>query len=69
MCVYIEKADEKYIGSYQMINTMFLRENADGIKIVNREDDAGVEGLREAKESYFPLELLKKYKIVSKKNI
>lgn len=67
--VYVEKADEKYIGSYQMINTMFLRENAEGIKIVNREDDAGVEGLREAKESYFPFELLKKYKIVSKKNI
>lgn len=65
--VYIEKADESYSGSYQGINAFFLQENIEGIKTVNREDDAGLDGLRQAKESYFPYKLLKKYRIISKK--
>ncbi|MGL5055685.1 MAG: DUF2156 domain-containing protein [Fusobacteriaceae bacterium] len=65
--VYIEKADESYSGSYQGINAFFLQENNDGILTVNREDDAGLDGLRQAKESYFPYKLLKKYRIISKK--
>lgn len=65
--VYVEKADESYSGSYQAINAFFLQENKEEILTVNREDDAGLDGLRQAKESYFPYKLLKKYRIISKK--
>lgn len=65
--IYIEKADESYSGSYQAINAFFLQENIEEIITVNREDDAGLDGLRQAKESYFPDKLLKKYRIFSKK--
>ncbi len=46
-----------------MINMTFLEKEFTDYKYVNREDDFGDEGLREAKESYHPLELLKKYEI------
>lgn len=59
--ILIEKADDTYSGSYQAINSLFLQKSCEKFQIVNREDDAGVDGLREAKLSYFPFELLKKY--------
>lgn len=61
--IHIEKGLNNYIGSYQMINMTFLEKEFTDYKYVNREDDFGDEGLREAKESYHPLELLKKYEI------
>lgn len=61
--VHIEKALIEYIGSYQAINMIFLQEEWAGCELVNREDDFGDEGLREAKMSYKPLYLLKKYSI------
>ena len=65
--IHIEKGLNEYIGSYQMINMMFLQNEFKDYKFVNREDDFGDLGLREAKESYHPLELLKKYEIVGVK--
>lgn len=62
--IHIEKGLNNYIGSYQMINMTFLEKEFTDYKYVNREDDFGDEGLREAKESYHPLELLKKYEII-----
>ena len=62
--IHIEKGLNEYIGSYQMINMMFLQNEFKDYKFVNREDDFGDLGLRDAKESYHPLELLKKYEIV-----
>ena len=41
-----------------------MTEKYPNIKYINREDDAGDMGLRMAKESYHPLEILKKYNIV-----
>ncbi|WP_130890699.1 MULTISPECIES: DUF2156 domain-containing protein [Fusobacterium] len=61
--IHIEKGLNNYTGSYQMINMTFLEKEFTDYKYVNREDDFGDEGLREAKESYHPLELLKKYEI------
>ena len=62
--IHIEKGLNNYVGSYQMINMTFLEKEFTDYKYVNREDDFGDEGLREAKESYHPLELLKKYEII-----
>ena len=61
--VHTEKALIDYIGSYQTINMIYLQEEWQGYELVNREDDFGNEGLREAKMSYKPLYLQKKYSI------
>ncbi len=62
--IHIEKGLNQYVGSYQMINHLFAQNEFADCKYINREDDFGDEGLREAKESYHPAFLLKKYEIV-----
>ncbi len=52
--VHIEKAYSDIQGAYPMINQQFAEHFAAGYRYVNREDDAGVEGLRKAKLSYYP---------------
>ncbi len=59
--VHIEKAFPEFRGSYPMINREFLKRNAQQFKYVNREDDIGDEGLRKAKESYYPAFMLEKF--------
>ena len=65
--IHIEKATRAVAGSYEMINKSFaekmITENP-SIKYINREDCAGDEGLRKAKESYHPLEVLKKFNVL-----
>ncbi len=66
---HIEKANIEYHGAYQMVTNQFLRLYAQGdeVKYVNREDDSGDEGLRKAKLSYRPIELLEKNTVYLKK--
>ncbi len=59
--VHIEKAFADIQGAYPMINQQFLLNNADGYVYINREDDAGDEGLRKAKLSYRPIEIAVKF--------
>lgn len=61
--VRFEKAFPEYAGSYQAINFMFLKNHGTGYKYVNREEDMGELGLREAKESYNPIMMLEKYQM------
>ena len=63
-CAYIhfEKADSEIDGIYSAINQMVLKNEFPGVSCVNREEDLGLPGLRKAKQSYEPVELLKKYK-------
>jgi hypothetical protein len=60
--VHIEKADIRYHGAYQMIVREFARYACtEGIQYINREDDAGDEGLRKSKLAWRPCGLLDKY--------
>ncbi len=57
----IEIANPGLVGLAQWINREFVRRECSGFRLVNREQDMGIEGLRRAKLSYQPAGLVKKY--------
>jgi hypothetical protein len=68
--IHVEKANTDIQGLYQVINQEFLmREAGDCMReagdcrFVNREQDMGVTGLRNAKMSYNPVKFIKKYRV------
>ena len=61
--VHIEKANVEFRGLYQAINNEFCKSMPAEIKYINREEDMGIPGLRKAKLSYNPIELIEKYTI------
>ena len=64
--VHVEKADDDIRGLYVAINKWFIENEFPNVTFVNREDDLGLEGLRNAKLSYKPVKLVKKWEILSK---
>ncbi len=60
-CIHIEKVDTSFDGAGAMINNLVATELQQRFKYINREDDLGIEGLRRAKQSYYPVELLEKH--------
>lgn len=60
--IHVEKANGLINGLYGAINQEFLLHAWPDAAFVNREEDTGDEGLRKAKLSYHPVELVKKYK-------
>jgi hypothetical protein len=61
--IHIEKANPAFEGLYPLINQAFLEHEWPEYLYVNREQDLGEEGLRKAKESYFPHQMINKYTI------
>ncbi|MBM4278326.1 MAG: DUF2156 domain-containing protein [Deltaproteobacteria bacterium] len=59
--IHIEKANPVFEGLYPVINQAFLENHWSAYTYVNREQDLGEEGLRKAKESYFPHRMINKY--------
>ncbi len=64
--IHIEKANPDFDGLYPTLNQAFLEHRWSGFTYVNREQDLGEEGLRKAKESYFPHHLVNKYTLTLK---
>ena len=63
MDVHFEKTDPRVPEAYPVINWLFarhIREKFPQVQFLNREDDMGIEGLRKAKESYYPHHMVKK---------
>ena len=58
---HFEKAMGDVIGLGQLINQWFSKYSLKDFEYVNREQDLGVPGLRQAKESYFPHSMVDKY--------
>lgn len=61
--ISVEKGNFAIPGIYQMINQQFLLHSYEDAELVNREDDMGLEGLRQAKESYNPIGYARKYRV------
>lgn len=59
--VHVEKANTEFRGLYQAINNEFCKHVASHVKLINREEDMGIPGLRKAKLSYKPVKLVEKY--------
>ena len=64
--ISVEKGNSEIPGIYQMINQQFLLNSYEDAEVVNREDDMGIEGLRQAKESYNPIGYARKYRVIEK---
>jgi uncharacterized protein len=65
LLIHFEKGMIAFKGVYQAINRMFLADH-DGFEIVNREQDLDDPGIRKAKESYNPVDYVRKYRVVFK---
>lgn len=61
--IHIEKADPDIAGLYSLINQQFCEKQWQNTTYINREQDLGIPGLREAKISYNPDHLVEKYRI------
>ena len=62
--VHVEKAQGEIRGLYQAINHEFCRHLPEDVIFINREEDMGMENLRQAKLSYKPYMMGEKYSAV-----
>ena len=65
--IHVEKAHSHIPGLYQVINQEFLIHEAGDCRYVNREQDLGEKGLRNAKMSYNPSGFIRKYRVREKR--
>ncbi len=65
--VIVEKANPEIKGIYQALNRIFAEKFLSKYKYINREQDAGSEGLRKAKLSYHPHHFVEKLIIKEKR--
>lgn len=64
--IHIEKANTEYDGVYAAINHEFAAREWAEMEFLNREEDMGIEGLRKAKLSYYPLRIVEKFTVAVK---
>ncbi len=65
---HFEKANPDIKGLYQYLLNEFSVFIPENFKLLNREQDLGIEGLKKAKKSYYPVKLVHKFRIFNKKH-
>lgn len=63
---HFEKADAAVKGAAQVVNNETAKALLGKASLLNREQDMGIEGLRQAKRSYDPLYLVRNYSLTPK---
>lgn len=63
--IHIEKANARINGLYAFINQQFCEKQWKNVRYINREQDLGLQGLRKAKLSYNPVQMIDKYIIIA----
>lgn len=63
--MYFEKGDISYRGIYPFIDNLFCKTHfqKDDIRFVNKQEDMGIPGLRQSKESYYPVKMAKLFSV------
>jgi uncharacterized protein len=65
VAIHFERALRSYKGLYQVINSETAKViAAQGFQFINREEDLGDEGLRDAKLSYHPAQIIPAYEFI-----
>lgn len=64
--IHVEKANPEIPGLYVAVSQLFCSKTWSHLTYINREQDMGLEGLRKAKESYYPHHMVNKYTIIPK---
>ncbi|XER10141.1 hypothetical protein SATMO3_02860 [Sporomusa aerivorans] len=64
--IHVEKGNPDIRGVYPVINQKFCENAWQHLTSVNREEDMGIEGLRKAKESYYPAKMVEKFNVKPK---
>lgn len=64
--VHFEKSDLTYKGAAQIINNETAKFLLNRYEFINREQDMGISGLRQAKRSYLPIEIRMSYILINK---
>jgi len=68
VAIHFERALRSYKGLYQVVNWQTAKViAAQGFECINREEDLGDPGLRDAKLSYYPIEIVPAYELIFKK--
>lgn len=68
VAIHFERALRSYKGLYQVVNWETSKViAAQGFEFINREEDLGDPGLRDAKLSYYPVEMVPAYELIFKK--
>lgn len=62
--IHVEKANPNIRGLYAAINKCFVENEFSEVTYINREEDLGLSGLRDAKSRYRPIFLVDKYQLI-----
>ncbi len=62
--IHIEKANPTIVGLYAAINQLFCKEELSGFTYINREQDLGLAGVRQAKLAYLPDHMVEKFTLL-----